>query len=71
MANVSGTANQKIDEELEAASMEKTVASNFLQSISIIVLYRHTIHNAADIAIINRKALGGPIPNIDVIACIV
>ena len=71
IANVSGIANQKIDEVLEAASTEKTVASNFLQSISLMVLYRHTIHNAADIATSSRRARGGPIPNIDVMACIV
>ena len=38
IANVSGTANQKIDEALEVASTEKIVASNFLQSISLIIV---------------------------------
>ena len=36
--NVSGTANQKMDEALEVASTEKIVASNFLQSISLIIV---------------------------------
>jgi hypothetical protein len=70
-ANVSGTANQKIDEALEAASTEKIVASNFLQPISLIVVYMHPIHRAADIATSSFRARGGPIPNMDVMACIV
>ena len=37
-ANVSGTANQKIDDALVAARTEKTVESNFLQPISLIIV---------------------------------